>query len=82
VEREEKAEIISNPTASSRFFANGSSGLESHSRSHFRPTRDTGKPPSIEFSGKASKLGGLEVLGEHITGELFLLVNDKRPSMW
>ena len=35
----------------------------------------------IELSGERGKLGCLEVLWKHLSSKLFLLVNDKRPSV-
>ena len=42
---------------------------------------DTSKAPSVELASKGRVLGVLEILGEDIRGELFLLVNDKALSV-
>jgi len=48
---------------------------------HLWPPRYAGETPAIELPSKGSELGCLEVLGEHLSRKLFLLVNDERTAM-
>ena len=49
--------------------------------SHFGPTGDSCKPPSVQFASKTRKFCSLEILDQDLGGKLFLLVNDEGSSM-